>query len=52
MDAITRGWTLGRSAAPLFGVRWDEHWERPLAAVQAELGLTSSRAVPTASIAA
>lgn len=41
LDAITRGWTLGKSASPLFGVAWDELWERPLADVRGELGLAT-----------
>jgi ubiquinone biosynthesis protein Coq4 len=40
MDAIVRGWRLGRSARPLFGVRWAEMWDRPLAEVRAGLGIT------------
>lgn len=39
MDEITRGWRLGRAARPLFGVRWDEHWSRPLDEVRRGLGL-------------
>jgi ubiquinone biosynthesis protein Coq4 len=31
MDAITDGWALGRKAKPLLAVRWEEHWEQPLA---------------------
>ncbi len=30
LDAITRGWILGKRARPLFGVRWDDHWAKPL----------------------
>jgi len=40
MDAITEGWALGRRARPLMGVRWEEHWERPLAELRAEFDLT------------
>jgi ubiquinone biosynthesis protein Coq4 len=39
LDAMTRGWLLGRRARPLFGRRWDQLWERPLQEVRAELGL-------------
>ncbi|HEU4409846.1 MAG TPA: Coq4 family protein [Polyangiaceae bacterium] len=39
MDEIARGWRLGRAARPLFGVRWDERWARPLDEVRRELGL-------------
>jgi ubiquinone biosynthesis protein COQ4 len=41
MDAIARGWRLGKQAAPLLGVRWDQMWERPTAEVRARLGLPS-----------
>jgi ubiquinone biosynthesis protein COQ4 len=37
MEEITRGWLLGKRATSLFGVRWDAHWDRPLAQVQREL---------------
>ena len=36
MDAITEGWALGRRAKPLIGVRWDDQWERSLAAIRAD----------------
>lgn len=41
MDAIARGWSMGRRARPLFGVRWDELWNEPLADVRAELGIAA-----------
>lgn len=44
MDSIVRGWTLGKKARPLFGVRWDELWSTPLAVVRAELGLVPDEA--------
>jgi ubiquinone biosynthesis protein Coq4 len=37
MEEITRGWLLGKRAAPLFGVRWDAQWDRPLRDVQRDL---------------
>ena len=37
MDAIARGWVLGKRAKPLFGVRWDELWATPLADVRKSL---------------
>jgi ubiquinone biosynthesis protein Coq4 len=37
--AIVLGWTLGRKARQLFGRRWDQMWERPIAEVRAELAL-------------
>jgi ubiquinone biosynthesis protein COQ4 len=39
MDSIAHGWRLGNSARPLFGVDWEALFSRPLAEVQAELGL-------------
>ena len=39
MDAIARGWQLGKQAAPLLGVRWAELWQVPLAEVRARLRL-------------
>jgi ubiquinone biosynthesis protein Coq4 len=37
LDEISRGWLLGKRALPLFGVRWDRMWDRPLAEIRAEL---------------
>lgn len=39
MDAIVRGWRMGRAARTLFGVRWDELWRVPLSEVRASLGI-------------
>ncbi len=39
MDAITEGWSLGRRAKPMMPVRWEEHFERPLAEIRAEYDL-------------
>jgi ubiquinone biosynthesis protein COQ4 len=39
MRAIVTGWTMGKKAQPLFGVRWDQLWETPLAQVREDLGL-------------
>jgi ubiquinone biosynthesis protein Coq4 len=44
MDAITRGWLLGKRAKPLFGVRWDELWSTPLDEVRKLLALEPERA--------
>ena len=38
MEAIARGWDLGRSAHPLFGVRWERFWAQPLEEVRRDLG--------------
>ncbi|MBX3222976.1 MAG: hypothetical protein KF795_20865 [Labilithrix sp.] len=42
MDALVRGWRMGRSAEPLFGVKWDELWELPVREVRAKLGVDAS----------
>jgi len=39
MDAVAEGWILGRAADPLISVRWEDHWEKPLADLRASHGL-------------
>lgn len=39
MNAIARGWLLGRRAKLLFGYDWASAWARPMADVRRELGL-------------
>jgi ubiquinone biosynthesis protein Coq4 len=39
LEAITRGWSMGRRARVLFGVPWDELWERPIDEVRESLRL-------------
>jgi ubiquinone biosynthesis protein Coq4 len=39
MDALTRGWQLGREAGMLFGVDWAALWATPLAEVRKQLNL-------------
>lgn len=39
LEAIAQGWRLGKTAKPLFGVRWDDKWRMPLGEVRAGLGL-------------
>ena len=52
VDAIVRGWQLGRAARPLLGVRWAELWAVPLVEVQARLGLDGgARAAEPATLA-
>jgi ubiquinone biosynthesis protein COQ4 len=41
MDAISRGWQLGRDAQQLLGVDWGALWTVPLAEVRARLGVTA-----------
>ena len=39
MDAITRGWTMGRKAKKLFGVEWDALWSVPLGQVRKQFNI-------------
>jgi ubiquinone biosynthesis protein COQ4 len=39
MDAIARGWEMGRRAKPLFGMRWADHWKTPIDDVRWMLGV-------------
>jgi ubiquinone biosynthesis protein COQ4 len=39
MNALTRGWTLGKQAKSLFGIEWETQWERPFHQVRAGLNL-------------
>ncbi len=39
MDAIARGWRMGKSARPLFGIHWDELFPLPLGEVRQRLGI-------------
>lgn len=39
MDAISRGWRMGKAARPLFGVDWAALWSTPLADVRARFAL-------------
>lgn len=41
MDALVRGWTLGRSSRSLIGVNWRELFSMPLADVRLRVGLSS-----------
>ncbi len=42
MDALIRGYQMGKASSPLFGVRWDALWEIPLEDVRRQLGLAPS----------
>ncbi|MDF2694275.1 MAG: hypothetical protein K0S65_2658 [Labilithrix sp.] len=48
MEALVRGWEMGKSARPLFGVHWDELWNEPLADVRRSLGLEPAGKVTAA----
>jgi ubiquinone biosynthesis protein COQ4 len=39
LDAISRGWAMGKQARPLFGVRWADLWGHPIAEVRESLGI-------------
>lgn len=43
MEAISRGWLLGRRAAPLFGQRWAARWEEDLDSIRRELSIDLER---------
>jgi ubiquinone biosynthesis protein Coq4 len=42
MSEIARGWQMGKRAEPLFGVRWDKLWARPLAQIRVDLVLAAN----------
>jgi ubiquinone biosynthesis protein Coq4 len=42
MDALTRGWMMGKQAHPLFGIRWNTLWEMPLEQLRTELNISTS----------
>lgn len=44
LDAIARGWTLGKRAKRIAGVDWQKHLARPLSEVRRELGLVDADA--------
>jgi ubiquinone biosynthesis protein Coq4 len=37
LDAVARGWAMGRRARPLFGVRWNDLWSTPIDEVRRSL---------------
>jgi ubiquinone biosynthesis protein Coq4 len=39
MNAVLRGWALGKQARPFFGFDWAKHWATPLADVRKLLGV-------------
>jgi ubiquinone biosynthesis protein Coq4 len=44
MDAIARGWQMGRKSRALFGFDWAAHWDVPLEEVRRKLGLDDGAA--------
>jgi ubiquinone biosynthesis protein COQ4 len=52
MDAIVRGWQMGKRAKPFFGQDWTQLWTTPLADVRARLAVdVAIPAVPLAAAA-
>ncbi len=45
LDAIVRGWTIGRRANSLFGIRWTEKWAEPLETVRRGVRVEESQLV-------
>ncbi|MEH1841332.1 MAG: Coq4 family protein [Nostoc sp.] len=39
MDAITKGWLMGKQALPLFGIEWNLLWSEPLEDVRASFNI-------------
>jgi ubiquinone biosynthesis protein Coq4 len=44
MNELLRGWRMGTSARPFFGVKWDQMWSMPLSEVRAKLGIAEEDA--------
>lgn len=44
MEALARGWRMGKSARALFGVHWDELWTTSLSDVRRQLGIDAADA--------
>lgn len=42
VEQLVRGYLMGRRAAPLTGIEWDEHWARPLDELRRELRVNAS----------
>jgi ubiquinone biosynthesis protein Coq4 len=51
-EEVVHGWEMGRRAAPLFGVRWDELWEVPLETVRSSLGVVAAPSIAEPRLAA
>lgn len=45
MDALVAGYQMGKSARPLFGVRWDQRWAEPIAQIRHDLKLDAGQAL-------
>ena len=42
MEALTKGWSMGRKAEPLFGIDWNTLWEIPIEQVRASLNIVDA----------
>ena len=45
-DALVAGYQMGKAAAPLFGVRWDQRWSASLEHLREDLEIETSRSRP------
>ena len=39
MEALTKGWMMGKKAKPLFGIDWNTLWETPIDELRASLNI-------------
>lgn len=39
LDAVARGWQMGKQAKPLIAQRWEEMWSKPLLELRHELNV-------------
>jgi len=46
LHAIQEGFRIGKTKTPLLSVKWEEHWEKPVALLRDELGLESANYTP------
>lgn len=46
VDAVARGWRMGKRSAPLIAQRWEDAWDRPLATWRQALGLDAADGAP------
>ena len=39
MEAINRGWAMGKAAAQLTGIRWEQYWGMPVEKLRKKLNI-------------
>ena len=39
MDAITKGWLMGKQSLPLFGIEWNSLWSKPLENIRSDFNI-------------